>query len=299
MNVFEKIMPRSYWAAAALIILTTGAVTVVTSPATPTVGQAVTDLNESPAVQRIGVVTNIVEADNITVRISGSPVLVPASYLFPQYQPVLGDRVALIKQDAQWLVLGTLAGPINTLVLNPSFELGTLGATPTDWSLTVTSSGGGVPTFTKVPIGNFGISGLFSADFGVDSTVAGNSTADAFSNRVPASEGTLWTAAIWLEAAFIDNDATTFSNNGGFSFLDLSIQFLDGAGLVVSDVLVVSAGFSIDLTSPRYMRPAPGVGAIAAPPSTVTARLRLHADFTMSANSFTSFFLDYAILRQL
>lgn len=294
------IMPRSYWIASALIVVTTLAIgAIMTSPSAPTVGQAVTDLNESPTVQRVGVVTNIVEADNITVRISGSPVLVPASYLFPQYLPLLGDRVYVLKQDAQWFALGTMSGPINTLIPNPSFEIGAVGSTPTDWSLTVLTSGGGTPTFTKVPIGTTGISGLFSADFGVDSTVAGNSTADAFSTRVNAVEGSLWTAAIWLEKAFIDNDAVTFSNNGGFSQLTMSLQFLDLGGAVLSDVTVNSVGLSVDQNTPMYIRPAPGTGPIAAPPDSATVRMKLHGDFTMSANSFTSFFLDYAIVRQL
>ena len=46
---------------------------------------AIADVPESPVMARIGVVSEIVESDNITVTISGSNVLVRASYLFPQY----------------------------------------------------------------------------------------------------------------------------------------------------------------------------------------------------------------------
>lgn len=94
---------------------------------------------ESPVVMRIGVVTDIVEADNITVQISGSPVLVTASYLWPQYQPVPGDRVVVYRQDSQWFVVGTMSGPNNTALLNPGFELGNVGSAPTNWTV-----GGGV-----------------------------------------------------------------------------------------------------------------------------------------------------------
>lgn len=291
--------PWRYWTATLLTTLTFGATTAMTSPAAPTVGQAVSDLNESPAVMRIGVVTSIVEADNITVRISGSPVLVRASYLFPQYLPILGDRVTVIKQDAQWFVLGTMSGPINSLVVNPSFEEGAIGDLPPGWSITVTSSGGGVPTFTAVPAGSNAISGIQSADFGVDSTVAGNSTADVRSSSIVATPGSLWTAAIWVEGAFIDNDVFTFANNGGFSEIVISLVFIDNVGAVLATTLVNSLGLSIDLTNPRYIRPAPGIGAIPAPDDTAAVYMLIHGDFTMSANSFTSFFLDYAIVRMV
>ena len=106
---------------------------------------------ESPVVMRIGVVADIVEADNITVRISGSPVLVRASYLFPSYEPLLGDRVVVYRQDGQWFVLGTMSGPINSAAPNASFEEGTLGGgiPPTSWSVTVISSVAGTPGMEK------------------------------------------------------------------------------------------------------------------------------------------------------
>lgn len=296
MNRFLKIMPRGYWAASTVLVIIIGA--LMASTDTPSVGQAVTDLNESPAVARIGVVTDIIEADSITVRISGSPVLVPASYLFPQYLPVLGDRVYVVKQDAQWFVLGTMSGSINTVLANPSFESGSVGSTPTDWSITVIASAGGVPTFEKSSSSTRAISGLSVADFGVDSTVAGHSTADVYSRASSAAEGTVWTCAYWLAGAFIDNAVGTFTGGGGFAELEVFVQFLGGGALISEESMIYFAA-NYDVLPNMYLRPALDKLSVTAPAGTDSVRLRIRGEFQMHANSFTSFFLDYMVLRQV
>lgn len=258
---------------------------------------AVVDSGTSPLVARIGVVTEVKEAENITVKISGSNVLVQASYLFPQYQPLLGDRVYVTRQDAQWFVLGTMAGPINSVLANASFEEGTVGATPDDWSITVISAVGGVPTFTKVPNGSTGISGAFQADFGVDSVVAGLSSADVFSAYQNAMPGTRWTAGYHLVQAFIDNDNTTFVGGGGFSSLEVFIQFWDAA-VMLSETSMNFMGLNYDLPVPAYRRAA-APQFIVSPAGTTRTRLRIRGTFNMGPTNFTSWFLDYMILRQV
>lgn len=255
---------------------------------------------ESPMVARIGVVTDIVESDNITVRISGSPVLVTASYLFPQYQPLLGDRVYVTKQDAQWFVLGTMSGPINSVVPNASFEDGVLGATPSNWTLVVTSAAAGVPTFTKVSADQDGMTGSFMADFGVDSNpIGGLSEAEAYSTAVPASPNSRWTGAYYLTKAFIDGDSVTLESNGQISFLDMYIQFLDAGGALVSETAINTLSMNVDNYGRLYRRPNVTAPFVTAPPGTAQVRVRMSADFFMSPSSFTSFFIDYIVLREL
>lgn len=281
-----------------LILLLLG-VFIVTGPTIP---EAVADNGESPTILRTGVVTAITEADNITVKVSGSNVLVRASYLFPQYGPVLGDNVVIAKQDAQWAVLGTLSGPINSLAENPGFEEGTLGALPTNWTLSVVASAGGVPTLTKVDSSTIDpLSGLYSADFGTDSTVAGLSRADIFSSAETAEPDQFWTGAYTIVGANIDQIAATGISGGRFSVLEMSIQFLDAGGAVLSDTLISTFGTNANVppSAPIYVRPPTASQSAEAPDNTVSARLKIRGSFDMSANSFTSFFLDNMILRRV
>lgn len=259
---------------------------------------AVQGVVESPALIRIGVVDAIVESDNITVKISGSPVLVTASYLFPQYQPLLGDRVYVIKQDAQWFVLGTMAGPINTQLANASFEEGVIGALPTGWTINVIASGGGVPTFTKVTAIANPLAGQFYADFGTDSVAAGLSQADVFSPTVPAEASQSWTSAFFVSASLIDQQNGGLNTGSGNSNITMNIQFLDGGGAVLSDTYMGG----ITANGPGrtvYIRPDADVPPAVAPVGTVEVRLRINGIFQMSANAFSSFFIDYMILRQV
>lgn len=248
---------------------------------------------------RVGVVVDLVEAEEITVAISGSAVLVTASYLFPQYLPVLGDRVYVVKQDGQWFVLGTMSGPINSVIQNPSFEEGVLGATPTGWTIQVLGSAAGVPTFTKVSAGNDSMTGSFKADFGVDNAGALNvSSANVFSSTALASEGQRWTAAYYLTNAFIDNDSVNLSSEGEPTFLDFYIQFLDGGGTLITETLMNSISMNVDSYSRLYRRPSVAQQYAMAPAGTVSVRVKFFAEFFQSATSFTSLFIDYVILRR-
>lgn len=261
--------------------------------AVPELSSAVVDTTVQPTVTRIGVVAAVVEADIITVRISGSNVLVPAAYLFPQYQPLLGDRVVVQRQGAAWFVLGTLSGPINTLILNPSFELNPPGVSPDNWSLQTIAVGAGPPTLLTYLGGE--VSGSRSADFGVDSVVAGNSEANMFSASIPAPPESKWTAALYVSVF-------TEPSQNDFSDLDLYIQFVDASNTLVSETLVSFQSFSVDQIVPFYLRlntnliPA---GYVLCPAGATNVRLRIHAFWGLPANSFFSFFIDYVILRQV
>lgn len=260
--------------------------------AIPQLSTAVVDTTVDSTVTRIGVVTMVVESDSITVAISGSGVLIQAAYLFPQYQPLLGDRVVVQRQGAAWFVLGTLSGPINTTLLNPSFEEGIVGALPDFWTIQVISSVAGVPTLTIANGG--GVSGSKSADFGTDSVVAGTSEAYALSTPVAAAAGSKWTAGLYFKA-FMPGPPN-------FSSLELFIQFLDPAQVLVAETMVAFADVAVDQLVPVYMRlntnlvPA---GAVVAPAGTGFARMKVRGIFRLPATSSASFFLDYMILRQV
>ena len=257
---------------------------------------AMQGVEESPLVCRIGVVTNIVEADNITVRISGSNVLVQASYLFPAYQPLLGDRVYVTRQDSQWFVLGTMSGPINSAILNPSFEEGVIDATPTNWTLSVVSSAGGVPVFTQRPSGD--IAGRRIARFSVVSAAAGTSIADVFSSRAAARPGQRWVHAFYMTYTYV-NINNLFVVQSGNTTLETFIQFLDIDGTLLAETSTGFLYLGSNVIQEVYNRTLTVGGDffVTAPPETAYARLRLRGTFPMNANSATDIGLDYMVLR--
>lgn len=260
---------------------------------------AVQSVAESPALVRIGVVDEIVESDNITVKISGSPVLVTASYLFPQYQPLLGDRVYVVKQDSQWFVLGTMSGPINSLIKNPSFEDGVVGALPTNWTLNIIANPAGTPTFTKSA--NADISGNYIGRFeNISAGVAGTSIADLISSTTPATEGERWVHAFYMTHAYINLDAAQVPQ-GGNTTLETFIQFLDAGGILVSEISTGFLYIGTNVIQEIYNRTVTTTGAnfVISPPGTVSARLRIRASFPMNVASVTVIGLDYMVLRRV
>lgn len=260
---------------------------------------AITDAPTSSVIARIGKVVGIVESDNITVAISGSPTLVNASYLFPQYQPVLGDRVYVAKQDAQWMVLGTLSGEINTSVPNPSFELGTTGATPTDWTVTPVVTTAGTPTFRKEQFAS--IAGQHTGTFRNSSAgVAGNSSVDVFSAAVPTVPDTNWTLAYYITYAVPDINAS-LAPQGGFMDLTGYIQFLDATSALISETQATYTPMYSPTSASLYVRTITSSFGLSAqaPAGTAFVRIRFRATFVMHVNSASEFAIDYVVLRQV
>jgi hypothetical protein len=271
---------------------------VTPDPLLDTIPGAVVESRESPAVMRIGVVAQIIEGSQITVKISGSDILVDCSYLFFQYFPLLGDRVILLRQDSQWVCIGEMSGAIgsNTPLPNSSFESGVIGAMPDDWSITIIASPAGVPSFLVASPSSVNISGKQVADFGVDSVVAGISIADVYSSTVPATPDSAWTGAYYLTRAFVNTSPPMFSE------LEMWIQFLDGGGALISESLINVISLAADSLAPVYRRlnltsfPS---GYVTAPAGTVSTRVRFRGTFELPATSFVSFFIDNVILRQV
>lgn len=271
---------------------------VASDPLLETIAGSVVGQQESPAIMRIGVVAAIIEGSQITVKISGSEVLVDCSYAFGIYFPLIGDRVVVFKQDSQWFCIGQMTGSIesNNPLPNSSFEDGTVGVIPTGWSITIISSAAGVPSFLVASPGSTNISGKQAADFGTDSVGAGTSQADVYSPTIPAAPDSHWTAAYFLNYGFVGSSPPLFS------FIEMFIQFLDGAATLINEYSVNVFSTAADFPGPLYRRfnlslfP---LGYVVAPPNTASVRLRFRGDFQLPAASFVSFFLDNVILRQV
>lgn len=282
-------------------------VLLMTTPNMPTENNADLDLPEaiqgvpvSSVVARIGRVVAIDEATSITVEVSGSPTLVNASYLFPQYQPLLGDYVYIAKQDAQWAVLGTLSGDINSLIPNPSFELGDDATTPANWSFTVNSSTAGSPTFRKET--GLGIHGNHIGIFRNSSAaVAGTSSGTATSSFVPAAEGQKWALGLWVTFATPDVNAA-LAVQGGNIQVTTTVQFFDEDSVFISGVDTNFLPIYSAMVNPLFVRTfilADSSSYVIAPAGTAYARVRVFVSFVMHVNSASELGIDYVLLRRL
>lgn len=261
----------------------------MTTPNSPNLGQAVTDLGESSVVMRIGTVAKIEEASNITVKISGTDVLVEASYAFPQYQPLLGDLVIVNRQDAQWFVLGTMSGPNNSVALNPSFEEGPGSGDPDDWNSINDTVTAGVPT-TDHAFSTFALDGTGYVVVQMIPTGLGASVTRLVSQRVPADPGSQWTGAAfsWVVAAGSNTSVSA----------EVLIRFLDSAGLTLA-VTTISVANSNARQQNWFYNRTTFDPSVTAPDDTESVRLELLTRFsiTTAATQGGAVFWDRAILR--
>lgn len=116
---------------------------IVAPSSVPSLPRAVMDAQKAGAAIRMGVVARVMpQAQSLLVRISNAEVATPAAWL-TSYEPMIGDVVAVTRQDAGWVVLGSLGtalDPGTNLVANYTFDSGAIGALPPQWQL-VTSAG--------------------------------------------------------------------------------------------------------------------------------------------------------------
>ena len=129
----------------------------------------------------------------LAVNVGGG--LVSASRVM-SYEPIIGDHVAVLRQEASWLVLGSMAGSIADVsaVSNASFEDGDVGALPPSWQLVTTA---GSPTLTTAAWGR---------DDVIDGPQVGRLTAgstatitcEVVSDPISTVPGEAWSAAAWI-----------------------------------------------------------------------------------------------------
>ena len=297
MNISDKIMPGRFWVAFSVIVALLGASMTMPDSLEQTLPGQITQTEGSDFVARIGRVVSITEATNITVEISGSPTLVTASYLFPAYQPLIGDLVYVTKQDAQWFVLGTMSGPLNTLVANPSFEIGTINTTPTSWSISSVSTTAGTLIFIKQIL--TAVSGDFIGIIRNSSAgVAGTSSSDIFSTPTAASVGQRWAVGFFVTYAVPDINVALVPQ-GGFMDLSTFIQFLNADGVLISEELANYTPIYSAVLAPYYARTFTTGNQVfvLAPPDTAFARIRMRVTMTMHVNSASEIGLDAVLLR--
>lgn len=288
---------RAKIVASALTILCLGGAVAETQP-TPNdldldLPAAVQGVPTSPVIMRIGEVVNIVEGTNVTVRISGSPTLVNASYLFPSYRPILMDRVMVLKQDAQWAVIGVLSGELNTQAFNPSFEDGPFNSgVPQNWTYTVTDSSAGTPTVVK-DLALSPIQGQYVAHVNLSPGAALASSADLISTRIPATPGSVWTGGVFMYAIEL---------GGGNSFLvATAINFYDAGGALISTGGLANAA-NLSAAIPQWFLIAPDAAfpSATAPANTASVALLINMTFFVLDTGFTyDIYFDYAMLRRV
>lgn len=148
---------------------------------------------------RIGRVVSY-DAGAITVSISGAGVLINAPYAFGQYQPALGDNVVLMRMGNQWVALCTLSGnPTDNPVRNYSFEEGTVGALPSDWTLYHDpASSEPADVVTAVVNAGWELDGSKAVRFNLDNTPPGSAIDYLSSAPIEVEEGQRWTASCWV-----------------------------------------------------------------------------------------------------
>lgn len=165
---------------------------IVQPSAEPSLTQQIAAGLENDTSWRIGTVVAH-QPSGLTVDVGGG--LLSASFL-SSYEPFVGDVVAVARQEATWLVLGSMGMPLTGLsaVPNYSFEDGEVGLIPPNWQLVTTS---GSPTLTT--------ESWTREDF-IDGVKVGRIVAGAtastvcqvVSDPVLTLEGEVWSAAAWV-----------------------------------------------------------------------------------------------------
>lgn len=148
-----------------------------------------------------------VNATTLTVLIRGTAT--PTAYL-PTYKPALGDLVAVLRQDATILALGSPAGAGGNRVANFSFEQGGVTAeTPDQWHL-FNAAGDGTASGVETGYAPAGI---------IEMVVSGSDTAAdtyVYSNPIGVVEGETWAlsalaAGIYQPGAIPDATAGVYA----------------------------------------------------------------------------------------
>lgn len=163
----------------------------VTPSSIPNLPAAVAAAMPDAAVARLGTVVRV-GPSYLRVRVSGAANSTDAGWL-SSYQPILGDVVVVIRQDAAWVVLGSLGSTIeaNNELANYSFEAGAIGALPPGWQLVTTA---GSPTFVAASWD--WADAIDGTQVGAVSTAgAGAVTTEVVSDPLPVTLGSQWMAA--------------------------------------------------------------------------------------------------------
>ena len=274
-----------------IALLTLGVVVTMPNPVALDLPGTIAQSQEPTLGYRTGVVTNVVESNNVTVAISGSPVLVTASYLFPQYQPMLGDRVYVVKQDGQWFILGTMSGEVNSLAANPSFEDGTVGTVATNWGAVNTAVAAGAPTTTK-QLSTSPLSGAHVLRLALASTANATSSTTINSSVVSAQPAQVWSGGVYVR----------FTDHVGPNqvFMSTGVRFYNNALVSLGLFSLVSIQSFTSTTGWVLLRPDSTSLSAIAPANTAWASLEIDVSYVIANLNFdVQAELDNAMLRRV
>lgn len=212
-----------------------------------------------------GVVT-AVSASTLSVVVRGTET--DAAYLTSYAAPVAGDLVAVMRQDATWLVLGRIAGVGPNSVNNFSFELdGETPLVPSHWVLyNISGAGSARGAMTGyAPAGDY--------ELAVDSNAAAQDTY-VYSDPIAVAPGEKWAVSAFASAVYppgVAPDATAalyglwFTTAAGLypatAAADTLIAQVSNVGAApvhasVSGVVTVPVGVSFMRVATRSVSPA-------------------------------------------
>ena len=134
-------------------------------------------------------------ADNLVILVGGTSFRAQA---IESYNPVPGDLVPVIRQDATWLVLGRLPGSGPNEVCNFSFETGAVNVAPPLWTLYNITGNSSV---TTVPRGGAPGGGQVAR---VVPLAAGTSESYLYSCPIEVSPGQRWDLSAYVGALYTD-----------------------------------------------------------------------------------------------
>ena len=255
----------------------------------PTLSRAITDAQPSSAAVRMGTVAEISPVGRwLMVRIANASVATPATWV-SSYRPMLGDVVAVSRQDATWVVLGALGVALDVTanpVPNYTFDLGDVGSLPPYWTL-VTSAGS--PTLTSY---------VYPRDDVIDgervarllTAGSGTVTTEMVSDPIAVVPSQSWAVGGWVRTLTDFAMATTCTVQvyaAWYSDLDLP-SFLSQEG---SGTYAVTRG--MDWTLVRAQRWTGIVAPLGA------AYLRVKFAFSWSAAAGDAIYIDRVIARSL
>ena len=262
---------------------------IITPAGMPTLPQAILDAQPEAAVIRMGVVASLDAAARwLSVRIADSVAATPAVWL-SSYEPLIGDVVAVSRQGAAWVVLGSLASAVDAstnAVANYTFDQGDVGAVPPRWQL-VTSAGS--PTLLTVEYNRADrIDGVRVAR--LLSPGAATVTTEVVSDTAPVVTSQYWAAGGWVRT-LADFDVSTVCT------VQLYVAWYSGQSL--SDFLsqTSSGTYPVCRGTPWTFLRSQGTQGIVVPAGATHMRVKLA--FSWQAAAGDAIYIDRVIARRV
>lgn len=160
------------------------------------------------AEMRTGVVVDW-NPSTLKVMIGGSTF--DAAFLDSYNPPGVGDLVIAVRQNAAWLVLGRLAGngANPNLVLNPDFDEGAIGSTPTNWTVQAWPGGPALATTITLQLDPGSPGG---GNVARQATNAVAQDTGLLSNYIPVNEGESYFISAYVASHSVTNLQANYPN---------------------------------------------------------------------------------------